>query len=37
MHFEVTESTSKLDHILNEVRQRWGDNYVVVTVDGLEL
>ena len=24
-------------HILEEVQQRWGDQHVLVTVDGLEL
>ena len=37
MHVDVTESTANVEYVLNEVQQHWGDQYVLVTVDGLEL
>ena len=37
MHLNVAESTANVNHILREVHQRWGEEYVIVTVDGLEL
>ncbi len=37
MHLDVAESTANVNHILREVHQRWGEEYVIVTVDGLEL
>ena len=37
MHLDITESTVNVQYVLNEVQQRWGDQYVLVTIDGLEL
>ena len=37
MHLDVTESTANVQYVLNEVQQRWGEEYVLVTIDGLEL
>ena len=36
-YVEVTESTATLDHILNMVKRRWGDQYVLVTSDCIQL
>ena len=37
MHLDISESTANVKHILEEVQQRWGEQYMLVTVDGLEL
>ena len=37
MHLDVTDSTANVEHVQNVVQQRWGDRYVLVTTDGLEL
>lgn len=37
MHLDVAESTANVQYVLNEVQQRWGHQYVLVTIDGLEL
>ena len=37
MHIDITESTANVDYVTKEVQQRWGQNYVVVTGDGLQL
>ena len=37
MHLDVIESTANVEHIVKEVQQRWGEEYVIVTLDGLEL
>ena len=37
MHLDIAESTANVHHIFREVHQRWGEEYVIVTVDGLEL
>ena len=37
MHIDVTENTAHVEHVLREVQQRWGENFVIVTADGLEL
>ena len=37
MHLDVTESTANVEHIVKEVQQRWGEEYVIVTLDGLEI
>ena len=34
MHLDIAESTA---NVFREVHQRWGEEYVIVTVDGLEL
>ena len=37
MHLDIAESRANVKHIMKEVQQRWGEEYVIVTVDGLEL
>lgn len=37
MQLDVAESTANVQYVLSEVQQRWGDQYVLVTIDGLEL
>ena len=37
MHLDVTECTANVEYVLNEVQQHWGDQYTLVTVDGLQL
>ena len=37
MHLDISESNANVKHILEEVQQRWGEDYMLVTVDGLEL
>ena len=37
LHLDVAESTANVQYVLSEVQQRWGDQYVLVTIDGLEL
>lgn len=34
---DVTEATANVENILNTVQDNWGDNYVLVTNDGLEI
>ena len=37
MHLDISESTANVEHVTMEVKQRWGEQYIVVTADGLEL
>ena len=37
MHLDLTESNANLPHVVKEIKRRWGEEYVIVTVDGLEL
>ena len=37
MHVDVTESNANVQYITKEVQQRWGEQYILVTNDGLEL
>jgi len=37
MHLDITESTANVEHVTREVQQRWGEQYRIVTADGLEL
>ncbi len=37
MHIDVTETTANVCHILREVHQKWGEGYVLVTLNGLQL
>ena len=37
MHIDVNEKTANLDHVTKEMQQRWGQEYVIVTADGLQL
>lgn len=37
MHLDITQSTANVKHILDEVQQQWGEDYTLVTIDGLEL
>ncbi len=37
MLIDLSESTANVNHILNEIHQRWGEDYSIVTVDGLVL
>ena len=34
---DVTESTSNVNYVRNAVQKRWGEEYTLVTVDGLEI
>ena len=36
MHLVVAESTANVQYVLTKVQQHWGDQYVLVTIDGLE-
>ncbi len=33
MHIDVSESAANVDHILREVQQKWGEGYVLVTLE----
>ncbi len=37
MHLDISESNANVQHVLEEVQQRWGEDYMLVTLDGLEL
>ena len=37
MHVDVTETSANVQYITREAQQRWGEQYVLVTADGLEL
>ena len=37
MHIDVSESNANVQFVTNEMQRRWGNNYVIVTTDGLEL
>lgn len=37
MYIDLTESTATVEYVIQEVKHRWGDDYVIVTIDGLEL
>ncbi len=37
MHIDVTETTANVCHLLREVHQKWGEGYVLVTLNGLQL
>ena len=37
MHVEVTEETANINHIVQSVKDLCGSQYIVVTVDGLEM
>ena len=37
MHLDIIEPTAKTHHVTKEVQQRWGNQYRIVTADGLEL
>lgn len=37
MHLDVSESTANVSYVIKEVRQRWGEDYDLVTIDGLLL
>ena len=37
MHIDISENTANVSHVTKEVQQRWGQGYVIVTSDGLEL
>ena len=34
---KIEESTATVEFIRQEVRRRWGESYILVTIDGLEL
>ena len=34
---DVTESTSNVNYVRNAVQKRWGEEYTLVTADGLEI
>lgn len=36
-HFDVTDSTANVACILDCVRKKWGEDYTIVTSDGIEL
>ena len=37
MHLDISESNANIGHITKEVQERWGNEYVLVTTDGLLL
>ena len=37
MHIDLNESSANVEHVLEEIRKRWGEEYNLVTVDGLKL
>ena len=37
MHLDVSESNANVVYIINEVQKRWGNEYLLVTTDGLLL
>lgn len=37
MHLDLSDWTANVKHVLEEIQQRWGEDYVLVTLDGLEL
>ena len=37
MHIDISESTANVEHVTKEVQQRWGEKYIIVTADGLQL
>ena len=37
MHLDISESTANVEHVTKEVKQRWCEQYIVVTAAGLEL
>ena len=37
MHLDIIESNANVMYITKEVQQRWGEKYVLVTIDGLLL
>ena len=37
MHLDVAESTANVQYVVSEVQHCWGDQYVLVTIDRLEL
>ena len=37
MHLDVCDSSANVAYITKAVQQRWGEQYVLVTADGLEL
>ena len=37
MHMDVSEPNANVVHITKEVQQGWGERYMIVTSDGLEL
>lgn len=36
-YVEVQESTATVEYIRDDIRRKWGDSYILVTNDGLEL
>ena len=36
-HLDISESTANVGHVLKEIKSKWGDDYVIVTIDGLQL
>ena len=37
MHIDLNESSANVEYVLEEIRKRWGEEYNLVTVDGLKL
>lgn len=37
MHLDISEKSANVPFVLGEVRKRWGEEYRLVTIDGLEL
>ena len=37
LYTDIVESTANVDYILTVVQRRWGEDYTLVTNDGLEL
>ena len=37
LYTDISETTANVDYILTIVQRRWGEDYTLVTNDGLEL
>lgn len=37
LHIELTEITANVGHILVSVRRRWGEDFIIVSNDGIEM
>ena len=37
LYTDIVESTANIDYILTVVQRHWGEDYTLVTNDGLEL
>ena len=37
LYIEITDSTSNIEHVLEKIQNKWGQDYLLVTSDGLKL